>query len=160
MSTPLDPTSIDLSDLLEQPGTTTVSSQSIDAGIATHAGVQASSSLEVTLDPAEGISAVIEGGVAADAGYDAYGSYDSLDASADTDAGTTDVSVTSVDGVASGDAGIAAGGGLGISLDIGESGLPELDIAAESGLDAYGDSAAYGSYDATDIHQDSGLDIG
>ncbi|MFD4268198.1 hypothetical protein [Rhodococcus sp. NPDC058481] len=161
MNTPIDPLGIDLSDLLEQPGTTTVSSQSLDAGISTYGGIQANSGVEISLDPTGGISAVVEGGIAADGGFDAYGSYDSVDIATNSDTGTTDVSMESVDGIISADAGIEAGGGIGVSLSPGYGGIPELEIVAESGLDAYSDNSMDGSYDTTEVHhQDSSLDLG
>ncbi|MFE3290576.1 hypothetical protein [Rhodococcus sp. NPDC059234] len=160
MNAPLDPLNIDLSELLEQPGTTAVSSQSIDAGISTHSSLHAGSGLEISLDPTGGISAVVEGGVAAVTGSHAYGSYDEIETTTDTDTGATDVSMTSVDGSVYADAGFEAGGGLAVTLSPGDGGFPELDIAAESGLDTYSDYGTHGSYDTTELHQDGSLDIG
>ncbi|SDD23508.1 hypothetical protein [Rhodococcus tukisamuensis] len=160
MNAPLDPLNIDLSGLLEQPGTTTASSQSIDAGVSTHSSIHAGSGVEISLDPTGAITAVIEGGVAAETGSHAYGSYDAVDAATDTATGTTDVSITSADGSAYADAGFEAGGELGITLSPGDGGFPELDIASESGIDTYGDYGMHGSYDTTEVHQDVSLDIG
>lgn len=39
-------------------------------------------------------------------------------------------------------------------------GLPELDIAAESGIVTYSDHGMHGIYEATGIHQDSVTGIG
>ncbi|MFI6432873.1 hypothetical protein [Rhodococcus oryzae] len=161
MNTPIDSLGIDLSDLLEQPGTTTVSSQSLDAGISTHSAVEANSGVEISLDPTGAISAVVEGGIAADAGADAYGSYDSVDIATNRDIGTTDVSMESVDGAISADAGVEVGGGIGVTFSPGYGGIPELEIVAESGLDAYSDYSMDGSYDTSEVHhQDSSLDLG
>ncbi|MET4610631.1 hypothetical protein ABIC28_001609 [Rhodococcus sp. PvR044] len=160
MNAPLDPLSIDLSGLLGQPGTTTVSSQSIDAGISTQSSLQTSAGVEISLDPTGGLSAVVEGGIAADTDSYVYGSYDSVEAAADIDAGTTYVSMTSADGSAYADAGFEAGGGLGITLSPGDGGLPDLDIATESGIDTHCDYGMHGSYDTTEIHQDNSVDIG
>ncbi|GBF17704.1 hypothetical protein Br6_05111 [Rhodococcus sp. Br-6] len=156
----VDAFEVDLSDMLDAPGSSEVSMQSFDAGIAAGGGISLGGGVEVSIGAPGGIPEVsIDAGgqFAVDGQYRAYGSYEDIDLSADAATGTSEVSIDSAEAGVSGYGGAAGGAEFGVDLSVNPvDGLPEIgldtgfEFAADNGFDVGG------SYDQVEITQDDG----
>lgn len=155
----VDAFSVDLSDMLTDPGTAEVSIQSLDGGISVGGGVAVSGGMDVSVTATDGIPQVsvdIDGQFGAEAQFDSYGSYDDIDLSTDAATGASNVSIESADGAVSG--GVQAGGEFGVDFSVSplDGGVPEvgLDIGGEFATD-HGFDVSVG-YDHVEIHDGGG----
>ncbi|RVW07244.1 hypothetical protein EGT67_22040 [Prescottella agglutinans] len=159
----VDSFSVDLSDMLADPGSAEVSIQSFDGGISIGGGVAFSGGVDISVANQDGIPQVsvdAGGQFGAEGQFESYGSYDSVDLSADAGTGTSDVSIESADAGMSGYSGVQGAGEF--DLDFGANpvgGVPEISVdadvefAADSGFDI-----GVG-YDHVEIHDDGGAGI-
>jgi hypothetical protein len=150
---------IDLSDVLSDPAATVnVSTESVTVGFDAAAGTSAGAGIEVEFGAPGGVPQLsVEGGgqVAAEGGFQAGGSYDSVDLS--SEGGTTEVTIDSVD------AGIAGGGSVvaGAEFDFDvygnpDGGLPAFDAGV--GVDYAAESELHtdAGYSHTEISAETG----
>ncbi|MGO4205167.1 hypothetical protein AB4Z09_26210 [Rhodococcus sp. TAF43] len=159
----VDTFSIDLSDMLADPGSSEVSIQSFDAGVSVGGGVAFGGGVDISVGAPEGIPQVsvdVGGQFATEGQFDSYVSYDDVDLSTDAATGTSDVSIESVDGAVSGYGGVQAGGEFGVDFSVNPlDGVPEVgfnvgaEFAADNGFDIGG------GYDHVEIHQEDGGDF-
>ena len=156
----VDAFEVDLSDMLEGPGSSEVSMQSFDAGVAAGGGISVGGGVEVSIGAPGGIPQVsIDAGgqFAADGQYGAYGSYDDIDLSTDAATGTSEVSIDSAEAGASGYSGAAGGAEFGVDLSVNPvDGLPEVGVDTGFEFDADNGFDIGGGYDHVEITQDDG----
>lgn len=156
----VDAFEVDLSDMLDGPGSSEVSMQSFDTGVAAGGGISVGGGVEVSIGAPGGIPEVdIDAGgqFAVDGQYGAYGSYDDVDLSVDADTGESEVSIDSAEAGLSGYGGAAGGVEFGVDL-----GVSPLDAVPEIGVDTGFELAADngfdigGGYEHVEITQDDG----
>jgi len=168
MSTPADqnhsvvqigPLDIDLSALLEGPGSTTASIQSVDGGVSAASSVDAGAGVELSIGAPGGIpqvSAGIEGGIAADGQSSIGGSYNNIDLTSDAESGTNDLAMQSAAGEVSGYGGLELEGGVGVDFSPVDAGIPEIGISGGVDFGSYGGYEVEADHDDVQIHQDGG----
>lgn len=156
----VDAFEVDLSDMLEGPGSSEVSMQSFDAGVAAGGGSSVGGGVEVSIGAPGGIPEVsIDAGgqFAVDGQYGAYGSYDDVDLSVDAATGSSEVSIDSVEAVVSGYGGAAGGAEFGVDLSVNPlDGVPEIGVDTGFELDADNGFDVGGGYEHVEITQDDG----
>jgi hypothetical protein len=157
----VDAFEVDLSDMLDAPGSSEVSMQSFDGGIAAGGGISVGGGAAVSIDAPGGIPEVsldAGGQFAVDGQYGAYGSYDNVDLSADADTSEGEVSIDSAEADVSGYGGASGGVEFGVDLGVSplDGGVPEIGVdsgfefAADNGFDIDG------GYEHVEITQDDG----
>lgn len=156
----VDAFEVDLSDMLDAPGSSEVSMQSFDGGIAAGGGISVGGGVEVSVGAPGGIPEVsIDAGgqFAVDGQYGAYGSYDDVDLSVDAAPGSSEVSIDSAEAGVSGYGGAAGGAEFGVDLSVDPlDGVPEIGVDTEFEFDADNGFDVGGGYEHVEITQDDG----
>ncbi|WP_064076971.1 hypothetical protein [Prescottella equi] len=154
----VDAFEVDLSDMLDGPGSTEVSMQSFDGGIAAGGGISVGSGVEVSIGAPGGLPEVsIDAGgqFAVDGQYGAYGSYDDVDLSVDAQTGTSEVSIDSAEAGVSGYGGADGGAEFGVDLSVNPlDGVPEIGVDTGFEFDADNGFDVGGGCDHVEIIQD------
>ncbi|BCN52097.1 hypothetical protein RE9425_04870 [Prescottella equi] len=154
----VDAFEVDLSDMLEGPGSSEVSMQSFDAGVAAGGGISVGGGVEVSIGAPGGIPQVsidVGGQFAADGQYGAYGSYDDIALSVDAATGTSEVSIDSAE---AGYGGAAGGAEFGVDLSVNPlDGLPEVGIDTGFEFDADNGFDIGGGYEHIESQHEGAL---
>ncbi|WP_458683061.1 hypothetical protein [Prescottella equi] len=157
----VDAFEVDLSDMLDGQGSSKVSMQSFDSGIAAGGGISVGGGLEVSIGAPGGnpeVSIDAGGQFAVDGQYGVYGSYDEVDLSIDAATGSSEVSIDSAEAGASGYGGVAGGAEFGVDLGVSplDGGIPAIGV--DTGFEFAEDNGfgIRGGYDHLEITQHDG----